>query len=174
MAQSQARGGRGRRCRASLPRLARRVKLGQEAEEEAGERERAAWRDGTGGRDWAALPPPAPGLTGASESVGAAAAGGQRATNQPTMPPPGRRSANVLLSSSSSERSPLLTYRLCSSVSVEGEPPRPAPGAARGKLSTFLGVVVPTLLSMFSVVLFLRLGECATPAAAHQPAPASA
>ncbi|XP_075794262.1 solute carrier family 12 member 9-like [Pelodiscus sinensis] len=55
-----------------------------------------------------------------------------------------------------SERSPLLTYRLCSSVSVE----EPRPGAARGsrKLRTFLGVVVPTLLSMFSVVLFLRLG----------------
>ncbi|CAM4718990.1 unnamed protein product [Lepidochelys kempii] len=54
-----------------------------------------------------------------------------------------------------SERSPLLTYRLCSSTSVE----EPGP-AARGsrKLRTFLGVVVPTLLSMFSVVLFLRLG----------------
>uniref|UniRef100_A0A8C7DTM5 Solute carrier family 12 member 9 n=1 Tax=Naja naja TaxID=35670 RepID=A0A8C7DTM5_NAJNA len=54
-----------------------------------------------------------------------------------------------------SERSPLLTYRLCSSTSLEAD--EAVPTASR-KLSTFLGVVVPTLLSMFSVVLFLRLG----------------
>ena len=29
------------------------------------------------------------------------------------------------------------------------------------KLSTFLGVVVPTVLSMFSIVVFLRIGELA-------------
>ncbi|KAM3834894.1 solute carrier family 12 member 9-like [Vipera latastei] len=61
---------------------------------------------------------------------------------------PGRRNGAL------SERSPLLAYRLCSSSSLEADP---APPTSR-KLSTFLGVVVPTLLSMFSVVLFLRLG----------------
>ncbi|XP_075719782.1 solute carrier family 12 member 9-like [Rhinoderma darwinii] len=59
------------------------------------------------------------------------------------------------------ERSPLVTYKL--SVSTE-ECGRNVPTRGNGqrpstqKLSTFLGVVVPTLLAMFSVVLFLRIG----------------
>uniref|UniRef100_A0A8C9WV83 Solute carrier family 12 member 9 n=1 Tax=Scleropages formosus TaxID=113540 RepID=A0A8C9WV83_SCLFO len=49
------------------------------------------------------------------------------------------------------ERTPLLHYRLSASVTdAESRP--------QHKLSTFFGVVVPTLLSMFSVVVFLRIG----------------
>lgn len=75
------------------------------------------------------------------------------------------------------ERTPLLNYRLLASVN-ESEPRSPpasqAPeelpaGSPRRrsppqrqrqpqKLSVFFGVVVPTLLSMFSVVVFLRIG----------------
>uniref|UniRef100_A0A672IUE6 Solute carrier family 12 member 9 n=1 Tax=Salarias fasciatus TaxID=181472 RepID=A0A672IUE6_SALFA len=72
------------------------------------------------------------------------------------------------------ERTPLLHYRLSTSVN-ESEPrgppagraPEQLPGGSRRrsaqqrqpkKLSIFFGVVVPTLLSMFSVVLFLRIG----------------
>ncbi|KAG9493895.1 hypothetical protein GDO78_001651 [Eleutherodactylus coqui] len=60
-----------------------------------------------------------------------------------------------------SERSPLVTYKLSISTEDGG---RNVPAGGRGqrsgarKLSTFLGVVVPTLLAMFSVVLFLRIG----------------
>ncbi|XP_032401114.1 solute carrier family 12 member 9 [Xiphophorus hellerii] len=72
------------------------------------------------------------------------------------------------------ERTPLLNYRLVASVN-ESEPqsapasraPEELPGSPRHrsspkgqpkKLSVFFGVVIPTLLSMFSVVVFLRIG----------------
>lgn len=73
------------------------------------------------------------------------------------------------------ERTPLLHYRLAASVNeTELRPPAPGqaveqhPGNSRQrsahqrqpkKLSVFFGVVIPTLLSMFSVVVFLRIGE---------------
>lgn len=74
------------------------------------------------------------------------------------------------------ERTPLLHYRLSTSVNESEPRPPPAgqappqhPGSPRQrsghqrepqKLSVFFGVVIPTLLSMFSVVVFLRIGEC--------------
>ncbi|XP_031521400.1 solute carrier family 12 member 9 isoform X3 [Papio anubis] len=59
-----------------------------------------------------------------------------------------------------SESSPLLAYRLLgeegTALPLNGAG---APGGASPrKLSTFLGVVVPTVLSMFSIVVFLRIG----------------
>uniref|UniRef100_A0A1A8V7Q2 Solute carrier family 12 member 9 n=1 Tax=Nothobranchius furzeri TaxID=105023 RepID=A0A1A8V7Q2_NOTFU len=77
-----------------------------------------------------------------------------------------------------SERTPLLHYRLVSSVNESEQPSPPAtepseqvPGSGGSprkqrsspqrppqKLSVFFGVVIPTLLSMFSVVVFLRIG----------------
>ncbi|XP_003968785.2 solute carrier family 12 member 9 [Takifugu rubripes] len=72
------------------------------------------------------------------------------------------------------ERTPLLHYRLAASVNEAEVRPPPAgqaveqpPGTSRQrsaqqrqpqKLSVFFGVVIPTLLSMFSVVVFLRIG----------------
>lgn len=61
-----------------------------------------------------------------------------------------------------SEKTPLLHYRLTSS---DG-PPANVESTHSGskdksvqKLGVVFGVVVPTLLSMFSVVVFLRIGE---------------
>ncbi|KAM4743219.1 solute carrier family 12 member 9 [Anableps anableps] len=72
------------------------------------------------------------------------------------------------------ERTPLLNYRLVASVNESdqrsppsSQAPEELPGSPRHrsspqrqpkKLSVFFGVVVPTLLSMFSVVVFLRIG----------------
>ncbi|XP_061550493.1 solute carrier family 12 member 9-like [Phycodurus eques] len=75
-----------------------------------------------------------------------------------------------------SEKSPLLNYRPTNSTRACGGPEskdepanrRPKPGEDRGhrlyapksdrKLGVLFGVVIPTLLSMFSVVVFLRIG----------------
>lgn len=74
----------------------------------------------------------------------------------------------------STESSPLLSYRL---FQVAGDREMPGvtqeeaplvvgvvgstaahPDPAR-QLSTFFGVIVPTVLSMFSIVVFMRVGE---------------
>lgn len=72
-----------------------------------------------------------------------------------------------------SERTPLLNYRLSASANEsewssargghgseqQSGNLRKRSGQQPKKLSTFFGVVIPTLLSMFSVVVFLRIGE---------------
>ncbi|RXM94755.1 Solute carrier family 12 member 9 [Acipenser ruthenus] len=75
----------------------------------------------------------------------------------------------------STESSPLLSYRL---FSVTGELPEGEGPGAQGEgsvcsvatppeqrpgLNTFFGVVVPTVLSMFSIVVFMRIGELRDP-----------
>ena len=60
-----------------------------------------------------------------------------------------------------SENSPLLAYRLLGDegVAFSANGAGGPGGASARKLSTFLGVVVPTVLSMFSIVVFLRIGK---------------
>jgi len=62
-----------------------------------------------------------------------------------------------------SERTPLLHYRLTPSTDPEicnvAERVGSQEGKDARKLGVVFGVVIPTLLSMFSVVVFLRVGE---------------
>lgn len=75
--------------------------------------------------------------------------------------------------STMSEKTPLLHYRLSSNthgsdcgqsigISLEKTPhvsSRETDEKPMKKLSTFFGVIIPTVLSMFSVVVFLRIGK---------------
>lgn len=70
-----------------------------------------------------------------------------------------------------SEKAPLLHYRLTTSPGRRAKDVSTHSGVTAGrdgrrpkeksvkKLGVFFGVVIPTLLSMFSVVVFLRIGE---------------
>lgn len=62
-----------------------------------------------------------------------------------------------------SEKTPLLNYRFRSGAKPEpcheAETSAAKVGGDGQKLGVLFGVVVPTLLSMFSVVVFLRIGE---------------
>uniref|UniRef100_H2T298 Solute carrier family 12 member 9 n=1 Tax=Takifugu rubripes TaxID=31033 RepID=H2T298_TAKRU len=77
-----------------------------------------------------------------------------------------------------SEKAPLLHYRLTSGPGPEpadAPPPRQRRGRAQEdkharKLGVLVGVVIPTLLSMFSVVVFLRVGFVVGQAGLYQSA----
>lgn len=76
---------------------------------------------------------------------------------------------NLFSAAMSNERTPLITSGVCGlnvTAAVCGTDTDPTQESSSGtpnqnprKLNTFFGVMVPTVLSMFSIVLFLRTGE---------------
>lgn len=75
----------------------------------------------------------------------------------------------VFWAAMSNERTPLITSGVCGltmTSAVCGAETNATPDSSRGapnkgprQLNTFFGVMVPTVLSMFSIILFLRTGE---------------